>query len=245
MKITTKLIGLSSLVLSVAFCGCGEVGLPVISSAMRNADASTMTLNGRKLIQGIMQANIERQGKLSSVWPRTVVEEGAGSSDDVASHAFKSAAEYFNVLFDMAHYGTSEWDPLVDGDLLSTLGKNAVVGNRIDPNGLDWCIAANVVDETPDFIPVLISANVNPALLPCNAFDGQDSSQLPIGPKSGAERSMLGDKMIVLVRKSGAAESIKEKYARYDILFNKQSFDNSSREAKIVWLTPSGIAAHP
>jgi hypothetical protein len=245
MKITTKLIGLSSLALSVAFCGCGEVALPAISSAMRNADATTMKINGRKLIQGIIQANIERAGKASSVWPRTVVEEGAGLPDDVASHAFKSAAEYFNVLFDMAHYGTSDWDPIVDGDLLSTLGKNAVVGNRIDPNGLDWCIAANVTDELQDFIPVLVSANVNAALLPCNAFDGRDSSQLPIGPKSGAERSMLGDNMIVLVRKSGSAETIDKRHANYNVFFNKQAFDNSSREAKIVWLTPSGVAAHP
>ena len=237
MKVTSKLIGLSALALTVALCGC----LPVVSSAMRNAQANQMAMNGRKLIQGIIQANINRMGEAPSVWPRTYVEEG-GNIEDITSRAYTSSAEYFNALFDMEHYGTAEWNPLVDGDLLSTLGKNAVVGNRINPAGLDWCIAANVVDGTQDFIPVLVSANVNPALLPCNQFDGRDDSKLPIGPRSGAERSMLGDKMIVLVRKSGAAETYKEKYARYDVLLNHQGFDNSSSAHKIVWLTPTGIA---
>ena len=237
MKATFKLVGLSALVLTVALCGCS----PVVSSAMRNAQATAMAMNGRKLIQGIIQANINRKGKAPPVWPRTYVEEG-GNIEDVTSRAYTSSAEYFNALFDMEHYGTGEWNQLVDGDLLSTLGKNAVVGNRIDPAGLDWCIAANVVDETQDFLPVLISANVNPALLPCNKFNGIDDTRLPIGPRSGAARSMLGDKMIVLVRKSGAAEPIKEKYASYDVLLNRQGFDNSSRTHKIVWLTPTGIA---
>ncbi|MBO7687454.1 MAG: hypothetical protein J6V72_13770 [Kiritimatiellae bacterium] len=237
MKVTFKLIGLSALALTVALCGC----LPVVSSAMRNAQANQMAMNGRKLIQGIIQANINRMGEAPPVWPRTYVEEG-GNIEDVASRAYTSSAEYFNVLFDMEHYGTAEWNPLVDGDLLSTLGKNAVVGNRINPAGLDWCIAANVGDETQDFLPVLISANVNPALLPCNKFNGKDDDRLPIGPPSGATRSMLGDKMIVLVRKSGAAETYKEKYARYDVLLNHQGFDNSSSAHKIVWLTPTGIA---
>ena len=240
MKVTSKLIGLSALALTVALCGCGEVGIPVISSAMRNAETTTMAMNGRKLIQGIIQANIERFDK-GPVWPRTY-REGDSDGKDISEKSFKSAAEYFNVLFDMAHYGTSEWKPIVDRDLLSTLGKNAVVDGKINPAGLDWCIAANVMDETQDFIPVLVSANVNPALLPCNQFDGVDDRQLPIGPKSGAAKSMFGDSAVVLVRKSSAAETFKEKYFRLNLVLQNQAFDDSAREHKIVWLTPTGIA---
>ncbi len=242
MKIATNLIGLSSLALSVAFCGCGEVGIPVISSAMRNAETATMAIKGRKLMTGIIQANVDRESAgRGPVWPRTY-REGDSDGKDISEKSFKSAAEYFSVLFDMEHYGTAQWKPIVDGDLLSTLGKNAVVGNRINPAGLDWCIAANVVDETQDFIPVLVSANVNPALLPCNQFDGRNDSKLPIGPKSGAERSMFGDRAVVLVRKSSLAETFKEKYCRLNIILKQQWFDNSNREHKIVWLTPTGIA---
>ena len=218
---------------------------PAIASATLSTELNQMSINGRKLVMGMVQANIDRSGKADPVWPRTW-KEASDDSDDVSSRAYKSAADYFNVLFDMEHYGTSQWNPVVDGELLSTLGKKAVVrtnkGWRIDPAGLDWCIAANVQDETQDFIPFLISANVNPEWLYADQFNGRDSSLLPIGPKSGASKSMFGDRGIVLVRKSGAAESIKKKFARYDIIYQRQSFDNSGREHPIVWLTPTGVA---
>ena len=43
---------------------------PVISSAMLSANLSTMSMQGRKIIQGMMQANIERQGHSGDVWPK-------------------------------------------------------------------------------------------------------------------------------------------------------------------------------
>ena len=217
---------------------------PVVSSARLSSDLLTMAMNGRKLIMGIVQANIDRQGKLSPLWPRTWQEKDASnvSSDDVSARAYRSAADYFNALFDMEHYGTPEWDPSVDRELLSTLGKNAVVNGKINPAGLDWCIAANITVEDQDFLPVLVSANVNPELLYGDQFDGQDDSLLPIGPKSGAPKSMFCDQGIVLVRKSGAAETCKIKYVRYDVIYNRQGFDNSGREHPIVWLTPTGVA---
>ena len=192
-------------------------------------------------MMGIIQANVER-GNLGPVWPRTWRNDFVSTSDDITHKTFKSAAEYFEALFDMEHYGTSDWDPVVDGELLSTLGKNAVVGKKINPEGLDWCIAANVMDETQDFIPVLVSANVNPALLPCRQFSGRDDSKLPIGRKSGAARSMFGDDAVVLVRKSGAAERIKARNFTLEAVFNRQGFDNSGWEHPIVWLTPTGLA---
>ena len=219
----------------------------VFSSARLNADLPTAAINGRKLIMGIVQANIDRQGKADPLWPRSDNDEDerAAPRNDVSSKAYTSAADYFNALFDMDHYGTPQWNPAVDGDLLSTLGKNAVVrkGERwmIDPAGLDWCIAANITDDMQDFMPVLVSANVNPVMLDLysNLFDGKNSSPLEIGPKRGAPKSMFGDQAIVVVRKSGAAESLKRNVACYN-KFYRQSFDYTSRANKIVWLTPAG-----
>ena len=104
-----------------------------------------------------------------------------------------------------------------------------------------WNIAANVTDETPDFMPILISANFNPKLLAPGKFSGTDHTPLPIGPKSGAAKSMFGDKAVVIVRKSGAAEVIKKNILTRTVLYNKQSFDYTSREKQIKWLTPTGV----
>ena len=216
--------------------------LPAVSSTRLNANAMTLSIQGRKLIMGIIQANIDRPSSQGTVWPRTNVD--GDSTDDIASHGSKSATDYFSALFDIEHYGTSEWDPNVDSDLLrfGVLGKNAVVGKTIRAAGLDWCIAANVTDETPDFMPVLISANFNPALL-LNEWNGQTDGtrRLPIGPESGSEKSMFNDKAIVIVRKSGAAEVIKQTDLTYNKLYAGMSFDLTNMNPPLKYLTPTGV----
>ena len=217
--------------------------VPLATSAMLNANTSTMAINGRKLITGIIQANIDRMGKQDPLWPREK-DENTSDEDDIASKC-GSATEYFRALFDMEHYGTSDWEPAVDGELLSALwgaGVPGMSGQTLENRNIAWCIAANVTDETPDFVPVLITANFNPALL-LNKWDGQTngSEKLPIGPASGAAKSMFGDKAVVIVRKSGAAEVIKKKYLTRSVLYNRQAFDYTSREKQIKWFTPTGV----
>ncbi len=217
--------------------------MPVVSSAMLDANARTMAMQGRKIIMGIIQANIDRQGKFDPVWPRTEVDEGKGSGTDVADRAYVCATDYFSALFNLENYGKQEWEPNIDGELLSALwgaGVPGMSGHRLLHQNVAWNIAANVTDETPDFMPVLISANFNPSLL-LNKWDGQTDGKrlLPIGPKSGAMRSMFGDKAIVIVRKSGAAEVIKKKDLTLGRLYNYQAFDNSgSEKVPIRYLEP-------
>ena len=212
---------------------------PVISSAMLNANLSTMAMQGRKLIQGMIQANIERQGKLGLVWPKDQDENSSNaSSDDIASKGASTTTQYFKDLFDIDHYGTSEWDPTVDGDLISSLsgcGVQGMSGKSLEKNNIAWVIAKNIVDETQDFIPVLITRNADFSTLNgyLNAFDGQNDTKLTLGKNYDQP---FANKGCVLVRKSGAADQIKQKYARLNLIFNNQGFDNSSREKKLEFL---------
>lgn len=212
---------------------------PVISSAMLNANLSTMSMQGRKLIQGMIQANVERQGKLGLVWPKDQDENSSSaSSDDIASKGASTTTQYFKDLFDIDHYGTSEWDPTVEGDLISSLsgcGVQGMSGKTLEKNNIAWVIAKNVVDETQDFIPILVSRNVDFSTLNgyLNQFDGQNDTKVTLGKNYDQP---FANKGFVLVRKSGAAESIKQKYARLNLIFNNQGFDNSSREKKLEFL---------
>ena len=207
------------------------------SMNMFYVDINAVESNGGKLLEAINRVNEERAAKsLPPVWPRTRLRGGMTvPSDDVSARTYASAADYFNALFDMEHYGTPEWEPVVDGKLLSTLGKNAVVGKRIDAKGLDWCIAANVTEETWFSAPVLISANLNPV------FVYEDQHQL-LGPKSGAAKSMFGDKAYVLLRKGGYGTWKRiewEKGQQYQYASNRR--DRSDRGSPIEWLTPTGV----
>lgn len=201
-----------------------------------------MIEGGGNLVQGMIKANVKRRGDLVSVWPRAKVGNETLPPDGADSRTYRSATEYFNDLFDMAHYGESEWAPSVEGKLLNALGKDAVAGKSIRAEGLNWSIAANVTDETPDFMPVLISANFNPALL-LRKWDGKTDrfKHLPIGPASGAAKSMFGNQSIIVVRKDGSVKKVKAENLTYFLLFKRKEFDLSGKKPSLVYLTPTGV----
>ncbi len=206
---------------------------PAISAAMLSSNLSTMSMQGRKLIQGIVQANIERQGRLGQVWAKGSSGESQTSdaTDDIASKTFDKTTDYFKELFNMEKYGTTEWTPYIDGDLLSCLsgcGVNGLSGSELTKDNIAWFIAKNVKDETQDFIPVLVTRNadfqtINTAMV---NYNGTDVTPVPLG--AGSYTQPFSNKGMVLVRKSGAAESIKKKYSNLYIIFNKQSFQQET-----------------
>lgn len=215
---------------------------PAISSAMSAAQTSAAAMNGRNLFIGIVQANVDRIAVgLDNVWPHTFG-GASGNSNDIADKAFSSAKDYFEELFDMVNYGTDAWAPYVDVDT-KYLGKDVVKGKTLNIDGIDWCIAANVTDAMPDIVPVLVSANFNPAYL-LDKWDGRTDAKkpLPIGPDSGASKTLFGDKAVVIVCKGGAAKVIKKKDLNYETIYERQYFDTTTGGHPIMYLTPKGTA---
>jgi hypothetical protein len=91
----------------------------------------------------------------------------------------------------------------------------------------------NLQSEVSDVVPALVSRNVDYATLngKLKTYNGTDSSEVECGKSGGQYTSTpFGDKAWVLVRKGGAAQVIKAKYSRLNVIFNKQSFDNSGLE---------------
>ena len=106
--------------------------------------------------------------------------------------------------------------------------------NVMDAEGCLWSVLEHGCVGW-DSAPILISANFNPAQLGGMAVGRSEDELLPIGKKTGADRSLLEDKAIVVVRKNGSVQVIKKKYLTRGALLGGSDchFDN------VCYLTPS------
>lgn len=112
------------------------------------------------------------------------------------------------------------------------------VGKEILASANNWSMIVDLPDDTPDCLPVMISANFDPSVLP-REWDGvtDRDKPLPLRPVVGAPELKFGDKYVVIVRRGGATQVIKKKYLKLGVLFSRQPYKLGE---KVRILTPVG-----
>ena len=204
---------------------------PAISAAMLNAQTAAMQMRGRNLFVAITQCNTEREGAgLQAVWPQTD-QEGLDDDEKKVIGA-SSSTEFFKNLFDLDTDAKSR-KPFVDVDVgvLSGGGVPGMTGNKLDKKNVGWLVTQNIQSEVADVVPVLVTRNVDYSTLQGNLkqYDGTTTTEIECGKAGGDNTSTpFGNKAWILIRKSGAAQTIKAKYSKLNVIFNRQSFDNSA-----------------
>ena len=200
---------------------------PAISSAMLSANTSAMSMRGRNLFVGITQANTEREANgLPSVWPHQTEADGkSDDQEDIASKPFGTSTEYFKELFNMEKYGSGDqWSPYVSGidiNVLSGSGVRPFAGS-FDKNNVGWSVAAGFTDEMEDIIPVLVTRNVKvQGAFPTKSEDMSKKTESIQWNTSFP--APFGTKACIVIHKGGAANVVKAKYAKYYLIYNKQS----------------------
>ncbi len=203
---------------------------PAISAAMLSANTSAMSMKGRNLFVGITQSNTEREAAgLSSVWPKSS-ENKSDDTEDIAGMDFSDSAKYFEELFDIKNYGTEKSAPYVSGVDIGVLSGSGVPGftggNTLNGNNVAWSILKGVTEEMEDVIPVLVTRNANVGdLVTSGTFSGTEKTDVGVGKTNQGEADTpFSNKAFVLVRKGGAAQVIKAKYAKLYLVYNKQGF---------------------
>jgi len=197
----------------------GVLGPMIISPRTGDSRISAAAMQGRKLFVAIMQANVDREtAGFPDIWPRTAgFEASPDGKDDVSCMTFTDSTSYFKVIFDMPAYGTDAWAPYVaDVDV-------GVLKRSKDSRFCDWIVAANISEKDDDFIPVLVSSNVDPSVLK-NLYDGQYDERIPFGSKVGRTHIPWGDDAVVVVRKNGSSQVFKRRYFTYKNLYPGRSF---------------------
>ena len=171
----------------------------------------------RSLFVAIDQANVERDSVgLPTVWPRT--KDFGNDKDDIAGKSFKSASDYFAALFDLNNFGKENWKPYVDNECYN-IGSNLKVFNLSEharPFSSDWIVAANVKEEFSNYLPVLISANVDPKSIKV-PFDRR-KEVIPVGSRVGRTGIPWGNDYVLVVNKLGMVNVIEaEKFSNYTL----------------------------
>ena len=193
-------------VTSVTISLFATVQLPLIRSAVLETE---MCIMGRRA--GNIYASMKKPNAGATDEPRSRaallpkagkrMEEGG----DISGMRFENSSDYFTVLFDGERMGTTDWSPYpysADADYSKCAGAGVPrkkEAGRLTAANNAWIVAANVTDDMPDSIPIIISRNIDPASLIPGDSDLKEQCVLP----SGKFHSPLGDRGFVMVLKGG------------------------------------------
>ena len=141
---------------------------PSISNAGMYANMNAMITRAQDIRTAIETANAARAPLgLGSVWPKTGPQ--TGTSGDIGDMRFENSSDYFTALFDGMRFGAPDWTPYASGcDYIKCAGGGVpakMEAGRLTAQNNAWIVAANVTDDMPDSIPVIVSRNVDPASL--------------------------------------------------------------------------------
>ncbi len=213
---------------------------PAISSAMLSANTAAMSMNGRNLFTGIVQANVDREAHgRESVWPKKQSQTSGEQGDDIANQTYSDADTYFEDLFDMKNYGTDQHNPYVTVDIkfLSGSGVPSYKGNNTLAGCVAWTVATDITDDMPDIIPVLVSRNLETDEFPKSGSGNDTISKTTILSMGKQFPLPFGNKAAVIIHKGGAAGVYKGRYVTLSDIYEKQSIA-FAESAQIDYIPP-------
>ena len=212
------------------------VAVPRIMDAVANSGMVALSARGKDIYGAIVNANVEREPLgFDAIWPKAGERNEAG--EDITQMTFENSSDYFTVLIDGERMDTPEWSPYVmglDWSRFAGRGVRPKKGRgRLTAENNAWIITANITDEMPDVIPILISRNVDPdSLIPQEG----DLRQQFLRP-SKTFTTPYGNKRFLMIRKGGG--TILAPFCDLHTFYQGQD-DEEFRAAfqKIKYLTP-------
>lgn len=212
---------------------------PAIGNAVLKANMTAVGTRGKDIFVAIVGANTEREPLgLGNVWPKTQLDEGAGSGGgekDIAEMPFSNSSEYFDELMDGKNFGKAEWAPYVQGIDFSKLAGAGVpakpdAGGNLNKANNMWTIAANIRDEMEDIIPVLVTRNVkeDEGVILKDKVESPSKQRVDQWYSEQSDRKApFSNKGFVMVRKGGAIFTLSSRYVNEFVVYQGQSFDTT------------------
>ena len=205
---------------------------PAIGNAVLRANMTSVSARGKDIYVGIVGANTEREPLgLGPVWPKQNLPTGnaGGGEIDISDRTFTTSSEYFTELLDMENNRTANWAPYVNG---LDASKLAGAGVKVVPSTATqisapynmWTMAADIIDEMEDIIPILVTRNFDDS-----NFIRQGTGQQPATTRVATwwidtpdRKAPFNNKGFVMVRKGGATINLSSRYVSQDIIYQGQ-----------------------
>lgn len=234
-----------AMVTAVVFLAASVI-LSMVSSRVAACNLSPARSKGRDIYVSITGANTEREALgLPPVWPADA-DPAAGKPDDKAGcFDFDNSTDYFRYLYDERRAGTAEWNPWVAGfDYTKLAGPGVPVcaARTLTPACNMWTIAKNVRPDMPDFVPVLVTRNIDPSSLFAKVAETDFEKRLRPDPEW---KTPFGAYACAMILKGGSVSLFREKYMSCGVVYRKETFDanvtdkKTSARSPLKYLTPT------
>jgi len=213
--------------------------VPQITSSMFTANLNAMSFNGSKLIKAIVAANASSSN--GDYWAHKT--ESDGKSDDtdrINGMDFSTSTAYFMELFDVKNQSGSDWQPIIDKELLSSLwgfGVPPAKVGSLNANNVAWTIVSGMPDDADGTLPVLVSRNVDTADFAKSGASNDMSSKKTV-PALDKYTQPFAKKGAVIVYKSGKAVALKSREARLCDIYRDQPNVSFADGITLEYITP-------
>ena len=196
--------------------------VPQITSSMFKANLSAMSFNGAKLVKAIVAESVSNANG-EDLWAHAT--EADGKSDDtdrINGMPFSTSTDYFKKLFDIDNQSSSEWQPFLDKELVSTLwgfGVPPAKPGSLNAANVAWTMVKGMPSDADGTLPVMVSRNVDTSNFAKTTTNMGEQKTVPALDKYPQPFAKKG---AVIVYKSGKSVALQSRDARLCDIYRDQ-----------------------